>query len=502
MRSVDHFISGKTVKSGSGRFSDIYNPNTGEVQAQVGLANDAEVDQAVEAAKAALPGWMATNPQRRARILFKFKDLLEQNIDELAELLSAEHGKVVADSKGDVQRGIDVVEFACCIPHLQKGEYTEGAGPGIDVYSMRQPLGVCAGITPFNFPAMIPCWMFAVAVACGNTFVLKPSEKDPSASMLMAELLAEAGLPEGVFNVVHGNKEAVDVLLTDERVQAVSFVGSTPIAESIYAKASAHGKRCQALGGAKNHMVIMPDADPDQVVNSLMGAAYGSAGERCMATSVAVCVGDEVADHLIARLKEAIDEMQIGPGTDTDTDPEPHMGPLVTREHRQKVIDYIGLGVEEGAELVVDGRSFTVTGHENGYFVGPTLFDRVTADMRIYKEEIFGPVLAVVRADNFDDALRLVNGHEYANGTSIFTRDGDTARQFEEHVQVGMVGINVPIPVPMAFHCFGGWKRSLFGPLHMYGPDGVRFFTRMKSVTRRWPSGIHSTADFSMPTMK
>ncbi|MDF9434128.1 CoA-acylating methylmalonate-semialdehyde dehydrogenase [Chromohalobacter israelensis] len=500
MQRLDNFINNRRVASQSTQFSPVFNPVSGEQRLELAMSTADETRQAIAAAAAAFPEWSKKPPLTRARYLFKFKELLETRRDELAELITLEHGKVLSDAQGEITRGLEVVEFACGIPHLQKGEYSLNVGRGVDANSLMQPLGVCAGISPFNFPVMVPMWMFPVAIACGNTFVLKPSEKDPSASMLMAELLAEAGLPEGVFNVVHGNKEAVDVLLTDERVQAVSFVGSTPIAESIYAKASAHGKRCQALGGAKNHMVIMPDADPDQVVNSLMGAAYGSAGERCMATSVAVCVGDEVADHLIARLKEAIDEMQIGPGTDTD--PEPHMGPLVTREHRQKVIDYIGLGVEEGAELVVDGRSFTVTGHENGYFVGPTLFDRVTADMRIYKEEIFGPVLAVVRADNFDDALRLVNGHEYANGTSIFTRDGDTARQFEEHVQVGMVGINVPIPVPMAFHCFGGWKRSLFGPLHMYGPDGVRFFTRMKSVTRRWPSGIHSTADFSMPTMK
>jgi malonate-semialdehyde dehydrogenase (acetylating)/methylmalonate-semialdehyde dehydrogenase len=499
MQRLDNFINNHRVASQSTQLSAVFNPASGEQRLELALSTADETRQAIAAAAAAFPDWAKTPPLARARYLFKFKELLEARRDELAELITLEHGKVFSDAQGEITRGLEVVEFACGIPQLQKGEYSLNVGRGVDANSLMQPLGVCAGITPFNFPAMVPLWMFPVAIACGNTFVLKPSEKDPSASMLLAELLAETGLPEGVFNVVHGNKEAVDVLLTDPQVQAVSFVGSTPIAEYIYATASAHGKRCQALGGAKNHMVIMPDADPDQVINSLMGAAYGSAGERCMSISVAVCVGDEVAEHLIARLKDAIGGMRVGPGT---SDPEPQMGPLVTREHRQKVIDYIDLGVEEGAELVVDGRDFTVKGYENGYFVGPTLFDRVTPDMRIYQEEIFGPVLAVMRVDSFDNALQLVNDHEYGNGTAIFTRDGDTARQFEENVQAGMVGINVPIPVPMAFHCFGGWKRSLFGPLHMYGPDGVRFFTRMKSVTRRWPSGIRSTADFSMPTMK
>jgi malonate-semialdehyde dehydrogenase (acetylating)/methylmalonate-semialdehyde dehydrogenase len=432
--------------------------------------------------------------------LFRFKALVEEHADELAALITSEHGKVFSDAQGELVRGLEVVEFACGIPHLIKGEHSLNVGTDVDSTSLMQPVGVCAGITPFNFPAMVPMWMFPVAIACGNTFVLKPSEKDPSMPVRLAELLKEAGLPDGVFNVVNGDKESVDALLSDERVKAVSFVGSTPIAEYIYTTGSANGKRVQALGGAKNHMVVMPDAEPEQVISSLMGAAYGSAGERCMAISVAVCVGDEVADKLIESLKSEIDDMIVGPGLGQE--PEPHMGPLVTKEHAEKVSGYIDLGVEEGATLVRDGRDFVCPGYESGFYVGPTLFDNVTTNMRIYSEEIFGPVLVVVRAENYDDAVKMINEHEFGNGTSIFTRDGDTARQFCEEIQVGMVGVNVPIPVPMAFHSFGGWKRSLFGPLHMHGKDGVRFYTKMKTLTTRWPTGIRAGAEFSMPTMK
>jgi malonate-semialdehyde dehydrogenase (acetylating)/methylmalonate-semialdehyde dehydrogenase len=429
--------------------------------------------------------------------MFRFKELLEQHADELVELITREHGKVLSDARGELTRGIEVVEFACGIPHLLKGEHSQNVGTDVDSWSMQQPLGVCAGITPFNFPAMVPMWMFPVAIACGNTFVLKPSEKDPSCPMRVAELFREAGLPDGVFNVVNGDKEAVDTLLTDPRVQAVSFVGSTPIAEYIYSTASAHGKRVQALGGAKNHMVVMPDADLDQAVNALMGAAYGSAGERCMAISVAVAVGD-IADKLVAALKPKVEALKVGPGTDADAE----MGPLVSKEHCDKVKGYIDLGEEEGASLVVDGRSLSVAGHENGYFLGGTLFDDVTPDMRIYQEEIFGPVLVVVRVPDFDTAVKFINEHEFGNGTAIFTRDGDAARQFTHNIQVGMVGVNVPIPVPMAYHSFGGWKRSLFGAHHMHGPDGIRFYTRMKTITSRWPTGIRGDAEFVMPTMK
>lgn len=500
MQTLGNLINNEAVAGRSERHATVYNPATGEPRLYVSLSSAGETREAIAAAQAAFEGWSKTPPLVRARVMFRFKALLEARRDDVARLISMEHGKVFSDAQGEVTRGLEVVEFACGIPHLLKGEFSSNVGRDIDSNSLMQPLGVCAGITPFNFPAMVPLWMLPVSIACGNTFVLKPSEKDPSATMLLGELLAEAGLPAGVLNIVNGDKEAVDVLLTDERVQSVSFVGSTPIAEYIYATASAHGKRCQALGGAKNHMVIMPDADPQQVVGSLMGAAYGSAGERCMAISVAVCVGDEVADNLVEMLKGEISQMRTGPGTGVE--PEPHMGPLVTREHQQKVVSYIDLGVEEGATLVCDGRGLKVEGYEEGFYVGPTLFDRVTPEMRIYKEEIFGPVLAVMRVKSFDEALKLVNDHEFGNGTSIFTRDGDTARQYEEEVKVGMVGVNVPIPVPMAFHCFGGWKRSVFGPLNMHGPDGVRFFTRMKTVTRRWPTGIRAGADFSMPTMK
>ena len=500
MPSIGHFIDGQHVPSQSGRDATVFNPATGEARSQVALASADETRQAIAAAEAAFPAWSQVTPLNRARILFKFKALIEAHADELAELITSEHGKVLSDAKGELTRGLEVVEFACGIPHLQKGEHSLNVGRGVDSYSQMMPMGVCAGISPFNFPAMVPMWMFPVAIACGNTFVMKPSEKDPSTPMRLAELLKEAGLPDGVFNVVNGDKEAVDVLLTDPRIEAVSFVGSTPIAEYIYRTASEHGKRVQALGGAKNHMVIMPDAEPQQVVNSLMGAAYGSAGERCMAISVAVCVGDAVADTLIDDLKTEISAMQVGPGLNQN--PEPHMGPLVSRAHADKVLSYIDQGVEEGAQLIVDGRQFKVSGGEHGYFVGPTLFDHVTQDMRIYQEEIFGPVLSVVRVASYDEALALVNAHEYGNGTAIFTRDGDTARQYTEQVQVGMVGVNVPIPVPMAFHSFGGWKRSLFGPLHMHGPDGVRFYTRMKTITARWPTGLRAGTEFSMPTMK
>jgi malonate-semialdehyde dehydrogenase (acetylating)/methylmalonate-semialdehyde dehydrogenase len=499
MTLLGNYIDGARVSSNSNRTSACYNPATGEKRLDVSLSTADETRAAVEKAQEAFKTWSKVTPLNRARIMFKFKELIEKHADEIAELITAEHGKVFSDAKGELTRGLEVVEFACGIPHLQKGEHSLNVGRSVDSYSQMMPMGVCAGISPFNFPAMVPMWMFPVSIACGNTFVMKPSEKDPSVPMRLAELLTEAGLPDGVFNVVNGDKEAVDVLLTDERVQAVSFVGSTPIAEYIYSTASAHGKRVQALGGAKNHMIVMPDAEPSQVISSLMGAAYGSAGERCMAISVAVCVGDEVADHLIKDMEAEISGMSVGNGL---ISPEPHMGPLVSREHADKVLSYIDSGVEEGATLVVDGRNFVVTDHENGYFVGPTLFDNVKSGMRIYNEEIFGPVLAVVRVDSYEEALQLINDHEYGNGTAIFTRDGDTARNFTENVQVGMVGVNVPIPVPMAFHSFGGWKRSLFGPLHMHGPDGVRFYTRMKTITARWPTGLSAGPEFSMPTMK
>lgn len=500
MKTLSHYLNGQFSAGQSQRTSPVYNPATGEQSAQVSLASASETREAVRIADEAFVAWSKTSPLKRARILFKFKALVEEHTDELARLISSEHGKVFSDAKGEVTRGLEVVEFACGIPHLQKGEHSMNVGSGVDSYSMMQPLGVCAGISPFNFPAMVPMWMFPIALACGNTFVMKPSEKDPSTPLRLAELLSEAGLPDGVFNVVNGDKEAVDVLLTDERVQAVSFVGSTPIAEYIYATASAHGKRVQALGGAKNHMVIMPDADLDQAVGALMGAAYGSAGERCMAISVAVPVGEETANRLREKLVAELEKLTVGPGLVDG--PDNDMGPLITREHRDKVAGYIQTGVDEGAELVVDGRQTTIDGAGDGYFIGGTLFDRVTPDMRIHSEEIFGPVLAIARVASFDEAVSMINAHEYGNGTAIFTRDGDAARQYCEQIQVGMVGVNVPIPVPMAFHSFGGWKRSLFGPLHMHGPDGVRFYTRMKTITQRWPSGIREeTNHFTMPTM-
>ena len=500
MKTLSHYLNGQLSAVQSQRTSPVYNPATGEQSAQVALATADETREAVRIADEAFAAWSKTSPLKRARILFKFKALVEEHTDELARLISSEHGKVFSDAKGEVTRGLEVVEFACGIPHLQKGEHSMNVGTGVDSYSMMQPLGVCAGISPFNFPAMVPMWMFPIALACGNTFVMKPSEKDPSTPLRLAELLKEAGLPYGVFNVINGDKEAVDVLLTDERVQAVSFVGSTPIAEYIYATASAHGKRVQALGGAKNHMVIMPDADLDQAVGALMGAAYGSAGERCMAISVAVPVGEETANRLREKLVAELEKLTVGPGLVDG--PDNDMGPLITREHRDKVASYIQIGVDEGAELVVDGRQTTIDGAGDGYFIGGSLFDHVTPSMRIHSEEIFGPVLAIARVASFDEAVSMINAHEYGNGTAIFTRDGDAARQYCEQIQVGMVGVNVPIPVPMAFHSFGGWKRSLFGPLHMHGPDGVRFYTRMKTITQRWPSGIREeTNHFTMPTM-
>jgi malonate-semialdehyde dehydrogenase (acetylating)/methylmalonate-semialdehyde dehydrogenase len=496
--AIGHFVNGQRIAGTSGRQADVYNPATGAVTATVALASRGETEQAIAAAQAAFPGWSAVTPLNRARVLFRFKALCEQHADELATLLTREHGKVLSDAAGELARGLEVVEFACGIPHLQKGEHSKDVGRGIDSWSEMQPLGVVAGITPFNFPAMVPMWMFPIAVACGNTFILKPSERDPSVPMRIAELLREAGLPDGVFNVVNGDKQAVDTLLTDSRVQAVSFVGSTPVAEYIYATASQHGKRVQALGGAKNHMLVMPDADMEQTASALMGAAFGSAGERCMAISVAVCVGNEVADRLVASLKPRIHALKVGPGTDAGME----MGPLVTRAHLQRVSAYVDSGVEQGAELVVDGRNYRVPGAEGGFFIGGCLFDHVTPQMKIYREEIFGPVLSVVRVDDFDAACQLINAHEFGNGTAIFTRDGDAARQFAHSIQAGMVGINVPIPVPMAFHSFGGWKRSLFGPLHMHGPDGVRFYTRMKTITARWPTGIRSGTEFTMPVME
>ncbi len=496
MKSLAHWINGQHTRFSDSRESAVFNPASGEQTATLSLASKAQVETAIAVASQAFPGWAATPPLQRARILFKFKALLEQHADELAALITSEHGKVLSDAKGELTRGIEVVEFACGIPQLLKGEFTENVGRDIDSWSMRQPLGVVAGITPFNFPAMVPMWMFPVALACGNTFILKPSERDPSTPLRIAKLLKEAGLPDGVFNVVNGDKEAVDTLLTDPRIQAVSFVGSTPIAEYIYRTGAAHGKRVQALGGAKNHMVVMPDADLEQTVSALMGAGYGSAGERCMAISVAVAVGD-VADKLVAALTPQVQALRIGAGTLIDCE----MGPLVTAQHRDKVRQYIDSGVAEGASLIVDGRAHACT-REQGFFLGGTLFDHVTPEMKIYREEIFGPVLCIVRIASFDEAVALINAHEYGNGTAIFTRDGDSARQFASAIQVGMVGINVPIPVPMAFHSFGGWKRSLFGDHHMHGPEGVRFYTRMKTITSRWPTGIRSGAEFVMPTMK
>ena len=497
MSDISHFINGKRVQGSSGRGGDVFNPATGEKVRRVAFASAADVDAAVKAAAAAFPGWAATPPLTRARILFKFLEILSREHDALARVISEEHGKVFSDAQGEITRGVEVVEFACGIPHLLKGEFTEQVGRGIDSWSVRQPLGVCAGITPFNFPAMVPMWMFPMAIATGNTFILKPSERDPSAGLRIAELLTEAGLPPGVFNVVNGDKEAVDAILQHPGIAAVSFVGSTAIAEYIYTTAAAVGERVQALGGAKNHMVVMPDADLDQATDALMGAAYGAAGERCMAVSVAVAVGG-VGDRLMDKLVPRVRALKIGPGTD----PEAEMGPLVTKQHYDKVRSYIDLGVKEGAKLVVDGRGLKLQGYENGFFMGGSVFDDVKSDMRIYKEEIFGPVLSVMRADTFDEATTLASEHEYGNGVAIFTRDGDAAREFASRVQIGMVGVNVPIPVPMAFHSFGGWKRSLFGDMAVYGTEGVRFYTRLKTVTARWPTGIRAGAEYVMPTMR
>ena len=494
-RTLYHFIDGKKVDGESNRFGDVFNPATGDVAAQAPYASTHEVRRAVEAAKAAFPGWAATPPAQRARILFRYLHLIESHKLEIAELLSLEHGKTLEDACGSVQRGAEIIEFACGIPQLLKGEHNENVASNVDSYAVRQPLGVCAGITPFNFPAMVPMWMFPVALACGNTFVLKPSERDPSCPLRLAELAVEAGLPAGVLNVVIGDKEAVDALLNDPDVAAVSFVGSTPIAEYVYKTGTSNGKRVQALGGAKNHMVVMPDADLDQTVDALIGSAYGSAGERCMAISVAVTVGDDTADELITRLKPRVEGLKVGAYHEDGVE----MGPLVTGAHLDKVRGYVDHGVEEGADLVVDGRDISVDGHEKGYFIGGCLFDNVKPDMKIYKEEIFGPVLSVVRANNYEEALTLVNGHEYGNGAAIFTRDGDAARDFTARAKIGMIGVNVPIPVPTAYHSFGGWKRSLFGDHHMHGPEGVRFYTRLKTITSRWPSGIRAGADFSIP---
>ena len=496
-KELGHFIAGKAVSGKSGRFADVYNPATGEVSARLALANAAEVAQAVASAKAAAPKWAQTPPLVRARLMFKFKELLEKNRDKLARLIGSEHGKVLGDATGEVTRGIEVVEFACGIPHLAKGEFTENVGTNVDSYSLRQPLGVVAGITPFNFPAMVPMWMFPVAIACGNTFILKPSERDPSAPLLLGELLLEAGAPEGVLNVVNGDKEAVDAILAHPDIEAVSFVGSTPIAEYVYHTGTAHNKRVQALGGAKNHMVVLPDADMEQATDALMGAAYGSAGERCMAVAVAVAVGG-AGEALMAKLEPRVRGLKIGPYSD----PEAEMGPLVTRQAYERVKGYVDLGVKEGARLAVDGRGLKLQGYEQGFFLGGCLFDEVKPEMRIYKEEIFGPVLSVVRSKDYETALGLVNAHEFGNGTAIFTRDGDAARDFAARARIGMVGVNVPIPVPMAFHSFGGWKRSLFGDHYVHGPEGVRFYTRLKTITSRWPTGIRKGAEYVMPTMR
>ena len=498
MRNIEHFIDGKTVAGTSGRHSDVFNPNTGKVQAKVSQANRAELDQAVRSAAAAQPGWAAVNPQRRARVMFEFIRLLNAHKQELAELLSSEHGKIVSDSHGDVQRGLEVIELVCGIPHLLKGEYTQGAGPRIDVFSALQPLGVVAGITPFNFPAMIPMWMFGPAIASGNAFILKPSERDPSVPVRLAELALEAGLPPGILNVVHGDKEIVDAILEHPTIKAVSFVGSSDVAQSVYAKGAANGKRVQCMGGAKNHGIVMPDADLDRVVADLMGAAYGSAGERCMALPVVVPVGKATAEALRAKLIPAIEKLKVGVSSNADA----HYGPVVSQAHKARIEGYIQMAADEGAELVVDGRGLTVPGHEDGFFVAPTLLDHVTRDMQSYKDEIFGPVLQIVRADSLEEALALPSEHEYGNGVCIFTRSGDAARDFADRVEVGMVGINVPIPVPVSYHSFGGWKRSGFADLNQYGMDGVRFYTRTKVVTQRWPlTGEAVEHSFDIPTL-
>jgi malonate-semialdehyde dehydrogenase (acetylating) / methylmalonate-semialdehyde dehydrogenase len=494
---IEHFIDGKITKGFSKKTSKVFNPATGDQTAEVNLASKADIDLAVEKAKKAFVDWSRKPPAQRARVLFKFKELIEKNSDEITKLIVAEHGKVYEDAKGSLTRGLEVVEFACGIPHLLKGEFAENVGTDVDSWSIRQPLGVCAGITPFNFPAMVPMWMFPMAIACGNTFILKPSEKNPSCSIKLAQLFKEAGLPNGVFNVVNGDKEAVDALLINKDVSAISFVGSTPVAKYIYENAAKNEKRVQALGGAKNHCVVMPDCDLDQAINGLMGAAYGSAGERCMAQSVAVAVG-KIGDQLVNKLEKKVHSLKVGPGLDKNSE----MGPLITKEHLEKVKGYVDLGVKEGAKLIVDGRNIKLQGYEEGFYIGGCLFDNVNKNMRIYKEEIFGPVLSVIRVKDFDSAVSLINDHEFGNGTSIYTRDGDVGRTFASKIQIGMVGINIPIPVPVAYHSFGGWKRSLFGDQHMHGPEGVRFYTKLKTITTKWPSGLRSDPEFIMPVMK
>ncbi len=497
MNLINHFIGGKLTPGTSEIKGKVYDPSIGEQKSEVFLGNKSDIDEAVKVAKKAFGNWSLKPPLQRARIMFKFKNLIEKNSEEITKIIVKEHGKVYEDAKGSLQRGLEVVEFACGIPQVLKGEFSENVGTNVDSWSIRQPLGVVAGITPFNFPAMVPMWMFPIAISCGNTFILKPSEKDPSCSIMLAQLLKDAGLPDGVFNVVNGSKEAVDAILENQDVKAISFVGSTPVAKYIYENAAKNEKRVQALGGAKNHLVVMPDCDIDSAVDGLMGAAYGSAGERCMAQSVAVAVGN-IGDELVSRLSKKVETLKVGPGMDKNSE----MGPLITKEHLEKVSGYVDLGVKEGAKLLVDGRNLKLQGYENGFFIGGCLFDNVKKDMRIYKEEIFGPVLSVVRVKNFDEATKLVNDHEFGNGVSIYTKDGDAGRTFTNKIQVGMVGINVPIPVPMAFHSFGGWKRSLFGDSAMHGVEGVRFYTKLKTITSRWPSGVRANPEFVMPTMK
>lgn len=499
MYQLAHYINGSHSKGTSGRTGDVLNPATGEVQGQCSLATTSEVNEAIEIAAKAQPAWAAVNPQRRSRIMMKFVELLNRDMQKLAEALSREHGKTLPDAAGDVQRGLEVVEFCIGAPHHLKGEYTDSAGPGIDMYSMKQPLGVAAGITPFNFPAMIPMWMFAPAIVCGNAFILKPSERNPSVPLMLAELLEEAGLPKGILQVINGDKEAVDAILHNDVVQSVSFVGSTPIAEYIYATGCANGKRVQCFGGAKNHMIIMPDADMDQAADALVGAGYGAAGERCMAISVAVPVGDETADRLVEKLVPRIEALKVGPYTSGD---DVDFGPVITAASKTNIENLVQSGLDQGAKLVVDGRNFKLQGYENGFFVGAHLFDNVTTDMDIYKKEIFGPVLSTVRAQNYEEAINMAISHEYGNGTSIFTRDGDTARDFANRINIGMVGVNVPIPVPLAYHTFGGWKKSMFGDLNQHGSDAFKFFTRTKTITSRWPSGIKEGGEFSIPVME
>lgn len=496
MKIIGHLINGKQ-KLETERTQDVFDPSTGEVTKQVALASKTTTEEAISAAQAAFPAWRNTPPIKRARIMFRFKELLEQNAEKISQLIGEEHGKISHDAAGELQRGIENVEFACGAPELLKGEHSKNVGPDIDSWSEFQPLGVVAGITPFNFPAMVPMWMFPLAIVCGNCFVLKPSERDPSAPLFIAELLTQAGLPDGVMNVINGDREAVDVLLTDERIKAVSFVGSTPIAETIYSTASANGKRCQALGGAKNHAIVMPDADMDNTVNQLLGAAFGSCGERCMALSVAVAVGDEAGDALVEKMSLAMQKLNVGNYSNSEND----FGPLITQQHQQKVIGFIDSAEQQGAKIVVDGRNIKVDGFENGYFVGATLIDHVTSEMSSYQAEIFGPVLQIVRVKTMQQAMKLIDDHEYGNGTCIFTRDGEAARYFSDNIQVGMVGINVPLPVPVAYHSFGGWKRSLFGDLHAYGPDAVRFYTKRKTITQRWPSsGVREGVSFAFPS--